>query len=276
MKLLPDRVVGALLSLVIASASLPVRAEEPSALPFAPGETLTYSVKWSIFPAGRVTVTLLAPSKDSGGDFEVKTTARSTGLVSALYSVKDEFHSFFNPTTLCSNGISKMINEGHRHRETHIRFDYAQKLAILDEHGPTKPQAPAKHDEKEIPACVEDVVSAFYYLRSQPLEVGKDVKLAVNDGSKTSEVVVEVQGREKIQTGLGTRMAIRVEPKVFGSLYSRKGRMLIWLSDDAQHLPLRIKMMITLGDITGTLASVTSANGDAEPASESEQDDPQQ
>jgi hypothetical protein len=83
------------------------------------------------------------------------------------------------------------------------------------------------------------------------------MSLPVNDGSKTYEVTVEVQAREPIQTPLGNREAFRVEPKVFGGLFKRKGRMLIWFSDDAQHLPLRIKFLVSIGSLTGTLRSVS-------------------
>ncbi len=259
MKHPPVRIFEVCLALVAALGVYPIHAEDPVSTSFlAPGETLSYDVTWSIFPAGRVTATLIAPPKGLGGSYEVKTTAESKGFVSLLYDVEDEFHSFINPATLCSQSISKRINEGRRHKVTNIQFDYVRKLAILNEHDPTNPKAPPKHDEKSIPACVEDVVSAFYFLRGQPLRIGDKINLAVNDGSPTTNVVVEVQAREQIQTGIGTRAALRVEPKVFGSLYPRKGRMLIWFSDDAQHLPLRIKMMISIGDITGTLSSVSA------------------
>ena len=81
----------------------------------------------------------------------------------------------------------------------------------------------------------------------------------MNDGSKTYDVTLDVQARETIQTPLGNRAAIRVEPKVFSGLFKRKGRMLVWFSDDEQHLPLRIKFMIAVGPITATLKSVSTA-----------------
>lgn len=257
-----SRITGVCLAAALALCAGPMRAQDPAPPSFlVPGETLSYDVTWSVFPAGRVVATLIAPPKGSSGNYEVKTTAESRGFVSLLYSVEDEFHSFFNPATLCSQSISKRVNEGRRHKQTNILFDYTKKLAILDERDPTDSKSPRKHDEKSIPACVEDVISAFYFLRGQPLAVGKSINLAINDGSPTTNVVVEVQAREQIQTGIGTRAALRVEPKVFGSLYPRKGRMLIWFSDDAQRLPLRIKMMVSFGDITGTLSSVTPSPG---------------
>jgi len=173
-----------------------------------------------------------------------------------LYSVQDEFRSVFNPETVCSERISKRISEGRRHKQTEIVFDHARRLAILDERDLDKPGSLVKHVENDIPPCAEDVVTAFYYVRRQPLRVGDQVQLPINDGSKTSDVRVEVQAREKIETPFGTRDAFRAEPTVFGSLLKRKGRMLIWFSDDEQRLPLRIRAMISVGAITANLKSV--------------------
>lgn len=259
MKKMARRASQVCLALLLSWGGGAVRAQGPANPPFTPGETLTYDVTWSVFPAGRVVATLLGPGKDGSSGYEVKTTAESKGVASLLYNVEDEFHSFFDPKTLCSIRIAKKVSEGKRHKETQIQFDYTRHVAVLDERDPTNPSQRPKHTEESIPACVEDVVSGFYYLRGQPLQVGQKIKLAVNDGSKTTEVEAEVQGREQIATGLGTLPALRVEPKVFGALYPRKGRVLIWFSEDARHLPLRIRLMISLGSFTGTLASVTNA-----------------
>ncbi len=240
------------------------KAERPAPLPFQPGEKLTYNVTWSVFPAGEVTATLQRVEDSRGDAYEVTTKAQSRGVVSLLYNLNDEFRSVFDPATLCSRGITKTVNEGRRHKQTRIVFDGARKLAILDERDLARPGSPPKHAEHAAPPCVEDVVTAFYYARRQPLQAGQKFELPVNDGNKTVTVVAEVQARELIDTPLGRRPAWRVEPKVFGQLYKRKGRMLIWFSDDAQRLPLRIKAMISVGTITGDLQSVTAA---APPAS---------
>lgn len=243
------------LALAVPQPGLP---QEP-ATPFAAGEKLTYSVTWSIFPAGTVSATLRSVSEGSKDAFEVTTTARSQGFVSLLYNVENEFHSIFDSQTTCSERIMKKINEGRRRKDTQIVFDSARKLAILDERDLNKPHDPPKHAENQIPGCVEDVVTAFYFLRRQDFEVGKSIRVPVNDGAKTTEVTVEVQAREQIQTSLGSRESFRVEPKVFNGLFKRKGRMLIWFSDDPQRLPLRIKAMISVGTLTGNLVSVSQA-----------------
>lgn len=258
MKVRASRVVASAL-VAAALASLSVGQAQETAQRFKPGETLTYDVTWSIFHAGEVTATLRSVAAGAKDAYEVTTTARSQGFVSLLFNVQNVFRSLFDPQTLCSQQIVKKINEGRRHKETSIVFDRARKLAILDERDLTNPSAPPKHAENEIPSCVQDVVTGFYFLRRQNFQVGQAIRLPINDGSKTYDVSVEVQARERIQTPLGTHDAFRVEPKVFRGLFKRKGRMLIWFSDDEQHLPLRIKAMVWDGSITGTLKSVSGA-----------------
>jgi len=246
--------------LALLPVGVPAQGAERPPLPFSPGETLTYDVSWSIFHAGEVTATLSRDPIGSQNAFVVKTTARSEGFVSILYKVRDDFQSVIDPESLCSRGISKQINEGRRHRNATITFDSARGLAILNEQNLSKPSEPPKHDEHEISPCVQDIVSGFYYLRGQPMRVGETIHLAVNDGSKTTPVAAVVMDREKIQTPMGTRDALRVEPRIFGTLYKKmKGRMLIWFSDDEHHYPLRIKADLSMGSITGTLTSISAA-----------------
>lgn len=246
--------------LAVAGKSAGAQTAAKNSLPFSPGETLTYNVSWSIFPAGKVTVALARDKNTSSDDYVITTTARSEGFVSLLYKVRDEFQSVFNPQTLCSTQISKHINEGHNHKIINITFESNRGLAILDERNLNSAYGPPKHAEHEIPGCVQDVVSAFYYVRSQPLHVGQKIELAVNDGSKTATVVAAVTTREKIKTPVGTHEALRVVPSVFGNLYKkRKGKLVVWFSADKHHYPLRIKAILKLGAITGTLASVSPA-----------------
>jgi hypothetical protein len=230
----------------------------PRTLPFAPGETLKYNVIWSIFPAGQVMATLKQLNDGPRDANEIDTTAQSRGFVSLLFRIDSDYRSVFDPDTLCSREIDKTINEGRRHLKTRIVFDHERHLAVLNEVDLAKPNHPTKHASDAIPGCVEDIITAFYYLRRQPMHVGEKIQLPVNDGSATHEVIADVEQRERIQTPFGPRYAFRVEPRALGDLYKNKGRLLIWFSDDGQRLPLRIKAMLRVGAIIGNLVSVAT------------------
>ncbi|MGH9326112.1 MAG: DUF3108 domain-containing protein [Terriglobia bacterium] len=251
-----------LVAALVCAVALPIMAAAPAAgsLPFAPGETLTYNVTWSVFPAGQVVAKLKQLGSGPEDDYEIDTTARSTGFVSLLFKIDNHYHAIFDPRTLCSRRITKTINEGRRHKQTNIVFDSAQRVAILNERDMGKPGLPLKHTENAIPPCVEDILTSFYYLRRAPMHVGEQIRVPVNDGSKTHEVLVDVEAREDLQTPVGDREAFRVEPHALGDLYKKKGRLLIWFSDDRERLPLRIKAIMLIGTITGSLESVTHDN----------------
>lgn len=232
-------------------------AEQPA--PWAPGEALFYNVYWRIFPAGEAQMQVSETTMTDGRPaIHAHAIVRSTGLVAALYGVEDFFDSDFHPRTLCSYGLHKRIREGRRQRDTRIRFDSMRKQSLLEERDPSKPEQPPKYDANPIEACTEDVISAIYFIRHLPLEVGKSFEFAINDGGKTYRVHVEVQAREEVKTGVGMLPAYRVEAKVFEGLFRRKGRLFVWYSDDARRLPVQMRAKLTWGAITGTLSRVES------------------
>ena len=250
-------------ALVCGAVAMP--ASTSGRLPFTPGEQLTYQVAWSIFPAGQVVASVKQLGRGQDDPYEIDTTAKSAGFVSLLFNTDDHFRSIVDPATLCSRQISKTVNEGRRHKDTRIVFDSRRKLAILSERDMATADHPVKRAENAVPACVEDIVSAFYFLRSAPLAIGAKIDVPVNDGSKTQEVVVDVQALDQIKTPLGARTAFRMEPRALDGLSKRKGRMLIWISDDAQRLPVRIRAVMPVGTITGNLVSVTRTSPQAGP-----------
>jgi hypothetical protein len=253
-----SRILGASLALAILS---PISLSKGQSPEFAPGETLTYDVDWAIFTAGRVVATLEDPGKNGQGPTKISASARSQGFAALLFKLQDDFEAYFDPKTLCSQRILKKISENSRHKEIDLTFNHSRGMAVQEERNLNKPTDPPKHAENKISGCVEDIVTGFYFLRHQDFHVGQDIHMSLNDGGQTHDVAIEVQAREQLQTPVGNRFAYRLEPKIFGTLYNKKGRLLVWMSDDPQHLPLRIRMSISVGSFTANLKSVTTSPG---------------
>jgi len=229
-------------------------------LPFGTGEKLRYAVRWRLVPAGEAEL-FLEKEGTSQNRWKVSAKANSVGYVSNIYKVEDEYQSTFRNTTLCSSEIRKVINEGERHRLVSLLFDPRRKLALLNDRAATG-NAPPRQAQSSIPDCVHDIISALYYVRTRPLAVGQSFEIPVNDGSRTIPIRLEVQAKEEIKTEIGTFPATRVEPGVFsGNLFKGKGRIFVWFSDDASHLPLQMRAQIGIGTITATLSSVERQDG---------------
>jgi hypothetical protein len=82
--------------------------------------------------------------------------------------------------------------------------------------------------------CPQDDVSFIYYLRSQPLNLGETRTLNRYFKADGNPVVVQVTGRDRIETDAGTFNTIVVRPTVqTDGLFAKDGRAEIHLSDDA-------------------------------------------
>ena len=84
-------------------------------------------------------------------------------------------------------------------------------------------------------------------------EPGHSLELPVSDGRRFAQVKMDAQEREEVKTPLGAFKTIRYEATLMnGVVYSRKGRVFIWLTDDPRHLPVQIqvKMSFPVGTIT--------------------------
>ncbi len=234
-------------------AAAPAPAPD-TAVPFRAGQTAVYSIAWRLFTAGEARMHIeRAPN---GRDWQGSINALSTGFVSKLYRVDDTITSTFDASGLCSRSVTKVINEGRRRRETRIDFERDRKLAVMRDIDPGSGQQ-VKQAEHPIPECAFDVVSALYYVRTLPLEVGRNFQLQLNDGGDTLPITVEVQAREDVKTDAGTFHAIRVEPRLTGgNLFRRGGRIQIWFTDDSQRLLVQMKARLFVGTISATLSQV--------------------
>ena len=230
---------------------LPAQQDEPV---FGPGERLRYAVKWRLIPAGHAELWLGADS--TPGFWKAMARANSTGYVSNLYKVEDEYTSTFGRQSFCSLGIQKKIHEGDRHREVDIQFDPRRLLGSLRERD-TADNTPPRQEQFPVPECVHDILSAFYYVRSLPLAIGKSFDFPLNDGGRTISIRLEVQAIEEVETEIGTFEAFRVEPDVFsGQLFKQKGRMFVWFSNDEQRIPVQLRAQIGVGTIVASLTGI--------------------
>jgi hypothetical protein len=99
-----------------------------------------------------------------------------------------------------------------------------------------------------------DELSVLFYVRTLPLATGGTVVARVFASRKNWDLVVKVQGRETLQTALGPRETVVVEPLLaFEGIFQRKGRMTVWITDDAERIPVQMQSQITIGSFVTTL-----------------------
>lgn len=243
------------LSLAQANGAIGAIAPPPASYQFLEGSNYAYTVEWHYFTAGLATIHV----ETSGPEKRVVATADSSGVVSMLYKVRDQFQSAVDPKTFCSLRLSKHSDEGSHTRQTEIHFDYALHKSVLEEKN-LKTNA-AKTVENEIPSCVTDVLTGFYYVGSLPLAPGNVYLFPINDGNKTAVVRAEVEGKEAIKTPSGAYSTIRVRLEATSGALKSKGALWIWYAEDERHTPVQMRAKMTWGTLMFRLQKVEKRVG---------------
>ncbi|HYL17011.1 MAG TPA: DUF3108 domain-containing protein [Terriglobales bacterium] len=207
------------------------------------GQTYVYSVEWHFLNAGIARVKM----ESAGAQQKVSANADSLGMVNLLYRVHDRFEAYLDPKTFCSQRVAKHTEEGSHQRDTRIAFEYARHKSVLEERNLKNNQT--KHIENDIPGCVTDVITGFYYLASQPLQSGNTYTFPVNDGGKTTEVSARVEATEQIKVPAGNFQAIRVVAEPTGGLLKGRAKIWVWFSDNPDRVPVQMKSKFGWGTL---------------------------
>jgi hypothetical protein len=215
----------------------------PPAYKFPLNQTLSYISDWRLFTAGSATIRV----ESAGREHRILTTADATGVVSVLYHVHDAVESFMDPQTFCSRSVTKHTEEGRRRLDTNIVFDYARKKSVLNETNLLEKKE--KREENDIPPCVTDVASSIFYVASLPLMPNANYSFPLNDGGKTAEAKVAVEGREELKLPAGAYKTIRARITSNTGKLKEKGAIWIWYSDDDKRLPVQMKARMFWGTL---------------------------
>ena len=222
----------------------------PPAYHFPDGQAYVYTAEWHLFTAGTSTVRV----EPVGDERRVSAIADSAGMANLLYGVHDRFEALFDSKTFCSNSVFKHIEEGPHKRETKVTYDYPKRKSVL--HETNLKTNETKFAENDIPPCVTDVVTGFYYLSSLPLQMGNSYTFPVNDGGKTAEVTAHVEGKEKVKVPAGSYQAIRVAAEATSGNLKGRGKIWTWFTDDANHTPVQMRAKLTWGTLLFRLQRV--------------------
>jgi len=225
------------------SMSAPAVSRPRADYAFPLGQTYVYGGQWRIFNAGTASLRM----EKAGQENRIVANADAAGTVALLYHVQDRLESFFDPSSFCSRSTSRHVEEGFRRVDTNITFDYARRKAIFDQKNLKKNET--KHEQHEIPGCVTDMVSAIYYVASLPLEPGRTFSFPLNDGGESVVVNLHVEAREQIKTPAGTFNTVRTQPEAATGLVRDKGKLWIWYTDDAAHVPVQMRARMNWGTL---------------------------
>ena len=112
-----------------------------------------------------------------------------------------------------------------------------------------------------ISSGAQDILSSLYYVRMMDLEVGRSVFIENHADKKNYPLEIRVLKKERIKVPAGEFDCTVVEPVLRSAgLFSQKGRLTVWLSDDEARIPVLMKSKVVIGSISAVLTEVDYAD----------------
>jgi hypothetical protein len=163
-----------------------------------------------------------------------------------------------DPTSFTVQKTNRVDEHGKRNRVSEAVYNHAKGTVSWTERDPNNPNSQPRVVSNPFIGQVQDVVSAIYYLRTQPLQVGKTFEVTISNSGRVYQVPVHVVAKRKMKTVLGRVDTFQVDPQVFGDnrLIRGKGQFSIWLVNDAKRIPAKARIKTEYGTFDITLKKV--------------------
>jgi hypothetical protein len=261
--------------LLISAPASDSKRKDTTRLPFEPAEELVYEGEFSRallrginvaelrFTANRAQVSAQPNNANAPTVLRFSMDAVTKGILRKLFGLNYHQHveSTVEPVSFSVLQTTKLDEQGKRKRTSEAVFDQSAGKVVWTERDPNDPKREPRVVASEMSGAVQDIASAFYYLRTQHLELGKSFEILVSDSGQVYHIPVAVSERKKIKTVIGEVHTLKVEPEIFGDnrLLRGKGKLAIWFTDDARHIPVRARINNELGTLDIKLKRMTNS-----------------
>jgi hypothetical protein len=256
-------VLCAFISVRIVEAQKPIAAAHPR--PFEPAEELFYDAEFNRsllrgldigefkLRSTRSPIITESDRKD-GKPYSLIFSAdvASKGFFTKLFNLKfhEQIESTVEATTFTLQKTTILDEQGKRVRATETTYDRSIGKMSWSQRDPNNPSAEPRSAVVDFSGQLQDVLSAIYFIRTQPLRVGQPFDIFIGESGRIHRVPVLVSERKSMKTVLGRVKVIRVEPQVFGAdrlIRSENGQFTIWLTEDNRHIPVGARIKTEYG-----------------------------
>lgn len=219
---------------------------------FKGGEWFKFRIHYGIFNASYATIEVNETIWEGKPVYHAKGVGRTTGLARWFFKVDDYYDSYFAKDAVRPLFFVRNINEGGYKKHVTIRFDHDKKEAFVNDILQNK-QGTFKTAHN-----IQDLISCFYYLRNEfdISSVKKDEFVVVNLFFDETNYAFKFKflGTETIKTKFGEINTLKFRPYVqSGRVFRSNESITLWVSDDKNRIPIRLKAILRVGSITADL-----------------------
>ena len=218
-------------------------------VPFKVGEKLEYDVKFGSLKVGSGSMEVQEVTEVRGKP-TWHTVFRITGGI-PLYRVNDRYESWFEVGSLTSRRFYQEIDEGSYERMR--KYEFYPERGVYQE-----------GDKPELPTVEQplDDGSFLYFVRTIPLEVGKEYSFSRYFNPASNPVTIKVLRQETITVPAGTFKTVVLQPTFQSKgIFSKNGQAEVWITDDANKIMVQMKSKLSFGSLNLFLRNHNTAAG---------------
>lgn len=216
---------------------------------FTFSEKLNFRIHYGVINAAVVTMEVTDDFEEQYQRkcYHIKAEGRTLKSFDWAYKVRDRFDTYIDAEAVAPIKFTKSVQEDKYLDNDLVAFKHSKKKlygakGVLD-----------------MPQYTQDVISAIYYIRNidfSNAKKGDKYPLDVYLDNKIYNLGFKFAGRETIKTDIGTVRCMKFIPTlVVDRVFKDEEDMTVWVSDDENKIPVRVKADIAVGsikvDITG-------------------------
>ncbi|MEJ6590246.1 MAG: DUF3108 domain-containing protein [Crocinitomicaceae bacterium] len=224
--------------------TVPLRKLKQTA--FKKGEFLRYDVSYGFFDAAKASLEIADVSTEINGrnTMHIVGKGMSAGALSWFFKVEDKYETYIDEEAILPWKFVRHVREGGYELDRDLNFDhYANKVSVS--------QNGTKH--YKVAPNTQDLLSAFYYARTLDLQnakIGQEFIINTFFDNEMYPLKFKFLGKEEVETELGVFNCLKFRPMVEkGRVFKEEEDMTLWVSDDANKVPIRVKSDLLVGSI---------------------------
>ena len=209
-----------------------------------PGDNLTYLLHYGFVNAGEAVLELKESDREIEGRklLHAVGTGRSIGAFKTFYKVDDHYESYFDRDGVFPWVFIRRVDEGG--------YKFSQDYLYMQHRRQVTTQKKETHD---VPAHVQDMISAFYFARTIDFSKAKEGDEFTIDCFMDDEywpLRMKYIGKETIKLRNGRYRTLKFQPIVQeGRVFKSNDDLNVWITDDGNHIPVLVEAKILVGSI---------------------------
>lgn len=221
---------------------------------FQAGEKMNLTVFYSVgnminVPAGSASFTTTQEKLNGREVYHIVGEGRTLPSYEWAYKARDIYETYMDAETMQPLKFVRHVNEGGYKKYQNVSFNKSANTAVTNE-GVFK-----------VPACVHDVISAVFYARNidyNKLRVNDRVPISIFLDNEVFPMQIRYLGKETISTKYGKFKTIKFRPSTIkGNIFKGDENMFVWVTDDANRMPVRLESPIIVGKVRVDMVGVS-------------------